>query len=96
MARKHDGTPTQGNLAPGCFRCNSHKGSNLSGTDPGTGRMERLFHPRADEWKTHFRWRGALLVGKTAIGRATIAVLNMNRPDLVTLRRALRAEVVRF
>ena len=54
--------------------------------------MERLFHPRDDEWKMHFRWRGAVLMGKTSVGRATIAVLNMNRPDVVLLRKALLAE----
>jgi hypothetical protein len=37
-----------------------------------------------------------MLEGKTSIGRATVAVLNMNRPDLVLLRKALRAEGVCF
>ncbi|MFZ4763807.1 MAG: hypothetical protein ACOYMN_02540 [Roseimicrobium sp.] len=33
-------------MAFACFRCNSHKGPNLSGVDPSTGQLERLFHPR--------------------------------------------------
>jgi 5-methylcytosine-specific restriction endonuclease McrA len=96
LARKHGGPATAENLAFACFRCNSHKGPNLSGTDPDSGELTRLFHPRSDEWKVHFRWRRAVLVGKTPIGRATIAVLNMNRPDVVALRKALLAEGVRF
>ena len=58
--------------------------------------MERLFHPREDEWKTHFRWRGPVLMGKTSVGRATIAVLNLNRSDVVLLRRALLSEGMRL
>ena len=95
-ARKHGGATNAENLALACFRCNSHKGPNLSGADPQTGRMERLFHPRDDDWNAHFRWRGAVLAGKTSIGRATVAVLCINRPDLVMLRRVLLAEGLRF
>ena len=96
VARKHGGSTGEANLALACFRCNSHKGPNLSGSDPQTGKMERLFHPREDDWSAHFRWRGAVLVGKTSVGRTTISVLNMNRPDLVKLRKTLREDGVRW
>lgn len=96
VPRKHGGPTRAANLALACFRCNSHKGPNLSGNDPATGEMERLFHPRNDDWTAHFRWRGAILTGKTSTGRATIAVLNINRLDAVMLRRALLAGGVRF
>ena len=96
VARKHGGSTSAENLALACFRCNSHKGPNLSGSDPQTGKMERLFHPREDDWSAHFRWRGAVLVGKTSVGRTTISVLNMNRPDLVKLRKTLREDGVRW
>ena len=43
-------------------------------------------------WDDHFEWNGAQLVGKTAIGRATIVVLGINLPENVELREALIAE----
>jgi hypothetical protein len=32
-----------------------------------------------------------LIIGRTATGRATIEALHLNRPELLNLRRALRA-----
>ena len=96
VPRKHGGQTKAANLALACFRCNSHKGPNLAGHDPVTGGLQRLFHPRDDQWNTHFRWRGAVLAGKTPVGRTTITVLSINRPDAVMLRRALLAGGVRF
>ena len=32
-----------------------------------------------------------VIVGRTAIGRATVAALHLNRPKLLNLRRVLRA-----
>jgi hypothetical protein len=51
-----------------------------------------LFNPRTDEWADHFAWDGLLLRGKTAIGRATVAVLDINHVDSMTVRTALREE----
>lgn len=58
--------------------------------------MTRLFHPRQDVWSDHFRWSGPRLIGKTAVGRVTVAVLCINRVDVVLLRRSLMAEGIRF
>lgn len=96
IARQHRGASGVENLALACFRCNSHKGPNLSGIDSRTGSLARLFHPRLDKWDDHFRWRGATLLGKTAVGRATIAVLCINRPDAVAVRTTLLDEAVEF
>jgi hypothetical protein len=79
------------NLALACHEDNLHKGPNLTGIDPLTGKLTRLFHPRRHKWSWHFRWDGPLLVGRTAIGRTTVAVLGMNLPHRVTLREALIA-----
>jgi hypothetical protein len=95
-AEKHGGTSTAANLAWACFRCNSHKGPNLAGIDPQSGTMNRLFNPRLDTWSDHFRWAGPRLVGKTPVGRATLAVLCINRSDVVLLRRELLAEGIKF
>jgi hypothetical protein len=48
-----------------------------------------LFHPHQDTWTDHFRWKeGATeIIGLTAAGRATIAALSMNRPQLIRVRR---------
>ncbi len=54
-----------------------------------TGKVVRLFDPRRQLWKRHFEWHGALLVGRTQIGRATIAVLNINDPQRLQLRQIL-------
>ncbi|MBI4600414.1 MAG: HNH endonuclease [Planctomycetes bacterium] len=72
--------------------CNLHKGPNIAGLDPHTGRLVRLFHPRRDAWADHFEWRGPLLLGRTPVGRVTVVVLAMNHPDQVTLREALIEE----
>jgi hypothetical protein len=92
VARQHGGPTNPGNLGLACYACNHHKGPNLTGIDPATGRIERLFHPRRHRWGRHFRWDGPLLVGRTAIGRTTVAVLAINLPYRVALRRRLIAE----
>jgi len=48
-----------------------------------------LFNPRIDRWSEHFSRQGAFTVGKTLIGRATVAVLDMNEPERLEMRAAL-------
>lgn len=92
VARKHGGSTVAVNLALSCSYCNSFKGTDATGFDPRTGRLARLFHPRRQRWERHFRWRGAILLGRTAIGRTTVLVLNINDPSRVDQRAALIAE----
>jgi hypothetical protein len=94
IARKHDGATVPGNLALSCFRCNAFKGSDLSGRDPRTRRLTPLFNPRRHKWTVHFRWAGAVIVGRTPIGRTTASVLKMNDPFRVALREELFDEGV--
>lgn len=89
IAKKHRGGDELRNLAIACFHCNSYKGPNIAGVDPKTKRITRLFHPRQDKWDSHFRWQGARLAGVTAVGRTTVAVLNLNHPERVAIRAAL-------
>jgi hypothetical protein len=96
IAEKLGGPSTLENLAWSCFFCNSFKGPNLAGLDRRTQEVIRLFNPRRDKWKEHFRYEGAVLKGRTAIGRATIEVLRINRLDAVAVRRSLLEEGVRF
>jgi hypothetical protein len=94
IAKQHGGKSVGGNLALACFADNRHKGPNLSGIDPATGKRTWLFNPRRQKWSRHFRWQGPIMVGRTAIGRATIAVLAINRPYRVRQRAQLIAEGV--
>lgn len=89
IAEVHGGGTVASNLALSCVHCNRHKGPNLSGIDPLTRRLARLFHPRRHSWSWHFRWDGAILRGRTAIGRATVRVLKINDPLRVMLREEL-------
>ncbi|WP_395746242.1 HNH endonuclease [Prosthecobacter sp.] len=84
---KHEGPTTLENLAFACFHCNRHKGVNLCGLHPRTGKLIRLFDPRRDEWTRHFRLTDGRLAGKTDIGKATVQVLHMNKLEQVQLRR---------
>lgn len=74
------------NLALACVACNLHKGPNVAGLDPLSGELTELFNPRKHAWNEHFRRDAAWLHGLTAIGRTTIAVLNMNSDEQVRLR----------
>jgi hypothetical protein len=65
--------------------CNLYKGSNLTGIDPITHTVCRLFNPRIDVWEHHFAF-GMSIEAKTDIGRTTIRVLNINEPLRVKLR----------
>lgn len=92
IALQHGGLTVLENLALACLHCNRHKGPNIAGTDPNTGEIVRLFHPRTDPWNGHFEWIGSALEGRTAIGRATIQVLSINDPDFLAVREALIRE----
>jgi hypothetical protein len=79
------------NLALACQECNLHKGPNLTGIDPETGDIVPLFHPRRDSWTEHFAFRGAVIIGLTPAGRATVNVLAMNGARQLETRSVLLA-----
>jgi 5-methylcytosine-specific restriction endonuclease McrA len=88
IPRKHDGPDDDDNLALACMECNLHKGSDLTGLDPDTGHLTCLFNPRRDDWDGHFCWDGLRVVGRSAIGRTTVRVLQLNSPARLRVRRA--------
>jgi len=92
IAKQHGGPTESENLALSCAFCNRYKGPNLSGIDPPTRKVVRLFDPRKQSWNEHFEWNEPVLVGKTDIGRGTIQTLAINRPDAVLVRKLLFAE----
>ena len=81
------GATTGENLALACVGCSLRKGARRRAVDPVTNRTVVIFHPRRQKWPQHFRWEGVQVVGKTAIGRATVEALLMNRLMLLTIRQ---------
>ncbi|MBW3543302.1 MAG: HNH endonuclease [Planctomycetes bacterium] len=92
IARKHRGATTAENLAWACYSCNAFKGPNIAGLDPASNEFTRLFHPRNDVWHAHFEWNGPIVEARTAIGRTTLDVLELNNPESVQIRRLLIEE----
>jgi len=90
--REAGGEATSDNLAWAFPRCNAHKYTKIRASDPQTGRVAPLFNPRRQRWERHFTWGEDLIIvlGRTAIGRATVAALHPNRPELLNLRGILR------
>lgn len=76
----HGGVDDAENLALGCSACNLAKGPRIGVPDAGDAATIPLFHPRRDRWDEHFGWSedGVTLLGRSAIGAATVAALNMN------------------
>ena len=79
------------NLAWACGGCNRCKGSKINGLDPDSGQVVALFHPRQQNWSDHFAWNEdfTLIIGITAVGRATVQTLRLNRVGVVNLRQLL-------
>ena len=84
---------TVGNLALSCQGCNNHKHTKLKARDPLTRKLAPLFHPRRHDRAEHFTWSADYMeiIGLTPTGRATIAALQLNRAEVVNLRRILAA-----
>jgi hypothetical protein len=89
IAQQHHSPTEPENLCIACALCNARKGPNLSGIDPRTGLLTRLFHPRQDVWSEHFRYENAVLLGLTDVGRTTVEVLGINNADRLVTRRLL-------
>jgi hypothetical protein len=81
------------NFALACIGCNIFKSDKTEFLDPVSQLISPLYNPRTMMWAEHFMWDDTLtsIVGKTAIGRATITALKLNRPQIKNLRRALLA-----
>lgn len=86
VPRVDGGETTLENLALACVSCSLRKGHRRTAIDPETGKEVRLYSPRQDSWHEHFRWNGVLIDGVSACGRATIALLQLNRRSIVVIR----------
>ena len=89
IARQHGGTTALENLAYACAQCNRFKGSNIAAPDPQTGDIVTLFNPRTQDWSSHFLLDGPTIPPRTASGRATERLLQLNQVDRLLLRQEL-------
>ncbi len=89
VPRSSGGETVVENICLACPMCNRFRADRTMALDPVSAQDVPLFHPQRDDWGEHFAWaEGATeIVGLTAIGRATIAALRMNRSQLVRVRR---------
>jgi len=85
------GGPDLENLVLACPGCNLHKASRITAIDPETGEVTQLFHPIKQLWSEHFRFKGYQMEGLTAVGRATVAALNLNRSRRQRIREVEEA-----
>lgn len=85
------GTTDVQNLAYACPLCNRLKWQKVLAVDPVTDNTIRIFNPRSDVWEEHFQWSEDYLqiVGITAIGRATVSALQLNRTKLLLYRKEM-------
>ncbi len=86
---KHSGTSAIDNLAWACFECNVSKSENIASYDRITKALTPLYHPRTQRWDEHFEMLAENIIGKDAIGRVTILILDMNHPDQLETRHVL-------
>jgi hypothetical protein len=84
-----DGSDDSDNLALACRACNLAKSDHLSARDEETATIVALFHPRRNRWEDHYHLDAetGVLLGLTAVGRATIIRLHLNSPTQVIARQ---------
>jgi hypothetical protein len=59
--------------------------------DPLTGEQVELFHPIRQRWSEHFRFQGYEIEGLTAVGRTTVATLDLNHSRRQRIRQVEEA-----
>ncbi len=89
VPRSAGGETAFGNLCFACPTCNRYKANRTVATDLSTQEEVSLFHPHQDDWEAHFAWSGdgTEITALSKCGRATVAALRMNRPQLIRVRR---------
>jgi hypothetical protein len=89
VPRSAGSTTVVENLCFSCPACNRWKAGRTTAPDMTTQQDVPIFHPQRDSWNDHFAWidDASTIIGLTPVGRATIVLLRMNRPQLVRLRR---------
>ncbi|NUO81364.1 HNH endonuclease [candidate division KSB1 bacterium] len=88
VPRVFGGSDELDNLALACHSCNGHKYQKQLILGVVRKSLIRIFDPRRDRWGDHFRWNPnkTRLIGRSAIGRATIEALQLNNDRQVEAR----------
>ena len=83
------GTDALTNLCLACRSCNEFKGARFEAIDVVSAETIPLFNPRTQTWSDHFAWSedGASSEAKSATGRVTVKLLNMNNDLIVKVRK---------
>jgi hypothetical protein len=91
VPRSRGGSHRLTNLAYSCQGCNSYKYTSTEAVDPVSGDRVPLYNPRRHAWRDNFAWNEDFteILGRTPIGRATIVRLDLNRTEVMNLRRLL-------
>lgn len=90
IGRQHQGTDEVANLCLCCIRCNLKKGPNIASVDPETAVIVPLYHPRRALWREHFSLAAdGAIAGRSAAGRATVQLLELNEAERTRLRALL-------
>lgn len=92
VAEKHGGATDIDNLALACWRCNRHKGSDLTSFDPETHQLSPLFNPRTQVWAEHFSYEREKVIGLTPEGLTTVSLLQLNSEERLSERLSSGAE----
>jgi hypothetical protein len=76
------------NKALACRSCNIYKSSKTHHQDDVSGDAVPIFHPREHNWDEHFAIESTTgeITGKSATGRATIALLRLNSASQLASR----------
>ncbi len=87
---KHGGKATFENFAFACPHCNQNKGSNITTfLSDKSEQLVRFYNPRKDKWSEHFTNFNGEILPKSAIGEATIRILDINQIERLIFRQAL-------
>ena len=88
IPRARGGRTEQDNLWLACSSCNDAKHDRMVAIDPQSQIHVPIFNPRHEIWREHFAWSndGRLIVGLSAVGRATVLALGPNAAIKVRAR----------
>jgi hypothetical protein len=86
-----DGSDEEENLWLACSACNTFKSDKTDAKDPETKEIVPLFNPSEQDWFEHFQWTedGLSIRGKSATGRATVALLHLDNYEYMIDARKL-------
>jgi len=86
--RSRGGSNEMENLALACRACNRNKQDRTEYVDNLTGHDAANFNPRQDRWSEHFEFdpESCFIHSSTPIGRATVALLDLNNAQQVQAR----------